>query len=131
MDKTDAAQAEIIPYMHYRDVGAALDWLARVFGFQEEMRHETGRGGLHGEMRFGGQRIMLGSPGDQADMKTPAEIGGSTQGVFVYLQDVAGHHARAVAAGTEVDGAPVDRGYGLTYSVRDLEGHPWYFTQQG
>jgi uncharacterized glyoxalase superfamily protein PhnB len=28
--------AEIIPYIFYRDVPIALDWLARTFGFTEE-----------------------------------------------------------------------------------------------
>ena len=27
---------EIFPYIFYRDVPAALDWLARTFGFTEE-----------------------------------------------------------------------------------------------
>lgn len=41
---------EIIPYIFYRDVPAALDWLARAFGFTEEMRTSTPSGGMHGEM---------------------------------------------------------------------------------
>jgi len=32
---------QIIPYLFYRDVPAALDWLARAFGFTEELRHAT------------------------------------------------------------------------------------------
>ena len=40
---------EIIPYLFYRDVGAALDFLARTFGFKEEMRAGTPSGGMHGE----------------------------------------------------------------------------------
>lgn len=35
---------EIIPYIFYRDVPAALAWLARAFGFTEEMRHATPSG---------------------------------------------------------------------------------------
>jgi uncharacterized glyoxalase superfamily protein PhnB len=30
--------AEIIPYIFYRDVPTALDWLARTFGFTEPPR---------------------------------------------------------------------------------------------
>lgn len=33
---------EIIPYIFYRDVPAALGWLARAFGFAETMRTATG-----------------------------------------------------------------------------------------
>ena len=42
--------AEIIPYIFYRDVPAALDWLTRAFGFAETMRTTTPNGGTHGEM---------------------------------------------------------------------------------
>ena len=50
---------EIIPYIFYRDVPAALEWLARVFGFREDMRVGTPRGGMHGEMSLDGRRIMM------------------------------------------------------------------------
>ncbi|MGH9185737.1 MAG: VOC family protein, partial [Acidimicrobiales bacterium] len=29
----------ITPYLHYEDAGAALDWLSRVFGFDERARY--------------------------------------------------------------------------------------------
>ena len=51
---------EIIPYIFYRDVPAALDWLTRAFGFAETMRTATPSGGTHGEMTLDGQRIMMG-----------------------------------------------------------------------
>jgi hypothetical protein len=41
---------EIIPYIFYRDVSAALEWLTRAFGFAEIMRTTTPNGGTHGEM---------------------------------------------------------------------------------
>ena len=37
-------QTQIIPYIFYRDVPAALDWLAKTFGFKEEMRTGTPKG---------------------------------------------------------------------------------------
>lgn len=126
MDNHPATQAEIIPYVLYRDVPAALNWLARVFGFVEEMRTETPRGGVHAQMLFGGRRLMLGGGGDFG----PPEGAKPTQGVFVYIDDVAAHHAHALAAGAKIDGPPSDHGYGATYTARDPEGHPWYFTQR-
>ena len=48
---------EIIPYLFYRDVPAALDWVARAFGFSEELRHPT-EGGMHAQMTLDRQRIM-------------------------------------------------------------------------
>src|ERR1700733_4095959 len=89
-------KTEIIPYIYYSDVAVALDWLARAFGFTEEMRMPTPSGGMHGEMTLDGQRIMLGQrPGARpASESTPA-----AQGVFVYLADVDAHFERARAAG--------------------------------
>ncbi len=124
-----AESAEIIPYIFYRSVPDALDWLARVFGFAEELRHVNPGGGMHAQMRFGGQRIMLGTSSTVWNLRTPAETGTPTQGVFIYVDDVAAQHARAAAAAANPD-ALADHGYGLTFTVHDLDGHPWYFTQR-
>ena len=51
--------AEIIPYLFYRDVPAALDWLKRAFGFSEHMRTATPSGGMHAEM-LGRQLVRTG-----------------------------------------------------------------------
>src|SRR5262249_6299627 len=53
-------RTEIIPYIFYRDVPAALAWLARAFGFTQEMRHAT-PSGMHAQMKCDGQRIMMGT----------------------------------------------------------------------
>ena len=122
---------EIIPYLFYRDLPAALDWLARAFGFVEEMRTVTPSGGMHAEMSFGGQRIMMGQPtgaAHEAVGSSPLLVGGASMGVFIYLQDVDAHHARAGAAGAAISAPPHDVPYGRTYTARDAEGHPWFFT---
>ena len=119
---------EIIPYLFYRDVPAALDWLACAFGFAEIMRTGTASGGMHGEMSLGGRKIMMGQGAAQARMASPLDAPAVTQGVFVYLADVDAHCARARAAGAEVEKPLEDLPYGRSYTARDLEGHPWFFT---
>ncbi len=119
---------EIIPYLFYQDLPAALDWLARVFGFTEDMRTGTPSGGMHGEMRLGDQRIMMGQGAHQGGLASPRTAGLATMGVFVYLDDVDAHHARASAEGAEIPHPPHDVPYGRTYEARDVDGHPWYFT---
>ena len=49
---TTPSPPQIIPYLFYRDVPAALDFLTRAFGFKEEMRTSTPSGGMHGEASF-------------------------------------------------------------------------------
>jgi uncharacterized glyoxalase superfamily protein PhnB len=118
----------IIPYIFYRDVPAALEFLARAFGFVEEMRNETPSGGMHAQMTLDGQRIMMGQGSKSWGMEPPVALGSATMGVFVYIADVDTHFARAQAAGADIVHPPKDVEYGRTYSVRDLDGHPWFFT---
>jgi PhnB protein len=123
-----AARVEIIPYIFYQDVPAALDWLARAFGFVETMRERTPGGGVHGEMTFGGGVIMMGQGAATKRLLSVSEVGAATQGVFIYLDDVDAHHDRARSAGAQIDRPLEDLPYGRSYTARDLEGHPWFFT---
>ena len=59
----------------------------------------------------------------------PHETKSATQGTFVYLADVDAHYERARAAGAEIVHPPRDESYGRTYTVRDIDGHPWFFTR--
>lgn len=118
---------QIIPYLFYRDIGAALDFLCRAFGFKEEMRTGTPRGGMHGEASFQGQLVMMGQGAHERSLKTPRDAGAATMGVFIYLE-VDKHHEVAKAAGAEIVHPPKDVDYGRTYSAVDPEGHPWFFT---
>jgi uncharacterized glyoxalase superfamily protein PhnB len=125
---TPMSPTEIIPYIFYRDVPNALEWLARAFGFKEEMRTGTPSGGMHGEMSLDGKRIMMGQGAKQWGMVSPNEATMATMGIFIYLDDVDAHYARAQAAGAEIVHPPRDESYGRTYTARDLDGHPWFFT---
>jgi PhnB protein len=120
-------RTEIIPYIFYESVPAALEWLARAFGFVEELRHAT-PSGMHAQMTFDGQRIMMGQGAADWHMASVRETKVATQGVFIYLADVDTHYEHARAAGAEIVHPPKDEPYGRTYTVRDLDGHPWFFT---
>jgi PhnB protein len=119
---------QVVPYIFYRDVPAALDWLTKAFGFVETMREVLPSGGVHGEMTLDGQRIMMGQGAKERGMASVRDTGAATQGVFMYLADVDGHCARARAAGAEIVKPLEDLPYGRSYSARDQEGHPWFFT---
>ena len=62
---------QIIPYLFYSDIPAALDFLTRAFGFKEEMRVGTPSGGMHGEASFKGQLVMMGQGAHERSLKTP------------------------------------------------------------
>jgi uncharacterized glyoxalase superfamily protein PhnB len=72
--------------------------------------------------------VMMGSPGP--DYQNPTKLGGATQLVYVYVDDVDAHHAKAAAQGARILNPPVDQFYGdRTYTLEDPEGHQWTFGQ--
>jgi PhnB protein len=79
-------------------------------------------------MTLDGRLIMMGQGAKEKGMASVRETGTATQGVFIYLADVDAHCARARAAGAEIVRPIEDLPYGRSYSARDLEGHPWFFT---
>ena len=73
---------------------------------------------------------MLGTQSEAMALRTPVALGSATQGVFIYIPEVAAHFDHTVSQGGVVQGEPIDHGYGLTYTAHDLDGHPWYFTER-
>jgi uncharacterized glyoxalase superfamily protein PhnB len=118
----------LCPYLFYEDLPTALDWLGKAFGFTERMRDVRPDGSLgHCEMEFGEAVIMLGSPPNH---KNPAHAGNVTVGLYLHVDDVDAHYARAKGAGADIQGAPEDQPYGVrSYGVLDPEGHQWWFSQ--
>jgi uncharacterized glyoxalase superfamily protein PhnB len=118
----------ITPYLLYEDAAAAIDFLARAFGFEAIRRNETADGGVsHAELRFRGGEIQLGQP---PAPRSPRALGGASVLLYVYVDDVDEHCSRARAAGAEIVDEPADQPYGeRRYHCRDPEGHVWYFAQ--
>ena len=129
----------VIPMIAYEDGFAALEWLARAFGFLEIRRLSGADGQLaHGEMAAGQGLIMLATP--TPDYEGPLKHRASCEraqrwstvpwvidGVLVYVADIDAHFARAKQEGARIlseleDGPPARR-----YRAEDLEGHRWMF----
>src|ERR1035441_6175713 len=102
----------VTPYLLYSDVAAALEYLGRVFGCRETLRFEGPDGRVnHAEMKFPeGGEIMLGDPGDE--YHNPTDLGGTTQMVHVYVDDVDAHCAKARQSGAAIERALADQPYG-------------------
>jgi uncharacterized glyoxalase superfamily protein PhnB len=118
----------ITPYLLYEDAGAALEWLAKAFGFREQERIENADGTVgHAEMEVeGGATIFLGGPG--GGYRSPKRLGTRTAVVYLYVEDVDVHCARAREAEAEIVEEPNDQPYGdRRYAAADLEGQHWYF----
>ncbi len=118
----------ITPYLYYEDVGAALKWLAKAFGFKRYGARMTGPDGRvnHAAMKFGGAIVMMGGPGEK--YKNPRRLGQATQSLYVTVANADTHFARARKAGGKILEEPTDTEYGhRRYGIEDPEGHQWYF----
>lgn len=117
----------VMPYLHYEDSSAALEFLVRAFGFTEKVRMTDDQGRVtHAEVQIGDGVVMLGTP--PGDYENPAKLGSKTQSVYVYVDDVDAHCERAKEAGAKIVSEPEDKFYGdRSYGVADPEGHEWYF----
>lgn len=123
----------------YADAARAIDWLCRAFGFEVQLKVEAEGGKIaHSELVLPGGLISLGDvekPGRDW-RKTPAQAGGCTQALCVYVDDVDAHCARARAAGATIAAEPKTTDYGdgywvdRSYEAIDLEGHHWWFMQR-
>ncbi len=118
----------LCPYLYYEDSAAALEWLARAFGFSERLRTTSADGSIqHAEMVIGDAVIMVGSP---PGYQSAARLGQVTASVYLRVDDVDKHYQRALAAGAGILREPADQDYGeRNYGATDPEGQHWWFAQ--
>ncbi len=120
----------ITPYLLYEDVGGALKFLAKAFGFRKHGHQMSGPDGKinHAAMKLGNDLIMMGYPGPK--YKNPKRLGQATQNLYVNVDDVDKHFERARKAGATILEEPENQFYGhRRYGAADPEGHYWYFAQ--
>jgi uncharacterized glyoxalase superfamily protein PhnB len=117
--------AIVIPVLVYPDVREAVAWLSEAFGFSERLQiGESHRSQL--DVGDGGAVIV----GDVRRNRRPPRAGEVTHSVTVRVDDVDAHCARARAHGARILMEPTDFEYGeRQYSVADLAGHEWTFSQ--
>jgi uncharacterized glyoxalase superfamily protein PhnB len=135
------SEQRVVPMFSYEDVARAADWIAKAFGFTETGRWADDAGRVtHVNMELDGGQIMLGysspeyqSPKHHAEVCAPARAWRETpyvvDGVFVTVDDIDAHYARARAGGATILSELEDNpGIGQRqYRTEDLEGHRWMF----
>ena len=130
MQKTKTVTQVLFPFLRYRDAPGAIDWLAKAFGFEEQIVVPNENGTVaHAQLAVGDGVIMLASArDDELRIKSPHDLGAVSGGIYVYLQDVDAHCERARGAGAEIIRGPEDTDYGSReYTARDIEGYLWSF----
>lgn len=118
--------ADVVPTLRYRDAAAAIKFLQDAFGLVPHLVVPgPGDTVAHAQLGWGNGCVMLGS--DQAG-EGRLDITVGAVGVYLILEDVDAHYARAVAAGAEIERDLRDEEYGgRGYVARDPEGNFWAF----
>ena len=122
----------IVPRLPYENVGAALSFLERAFGFREirTARLLTADDAIHHEMlEFGAGVIGIGPQGHHGAI-SPQSSGIESQYITVHVDEIDAHHQRALASGAEIVSRLHDHLQDYrAYEALDLEGHRWRFLQ--
>lgn len=118
----------ITPYLYYEDLGGALKFLSKVFGFRKCGQTSKDPDGKlnHASMKLGEGIIMMGCPGPK--YKNPKRLKQATQNLYINVDNVDKLFIRARKAGATILEEPVDTFYGhRRFGAEDPEGHQWYF----
>jgi len=123
-----APTATVVPVLIYEDVGEAINWLCRAFGFTERLRH-AGRDGTvsHAQLAIAEGAIMLGRQGDTFRPPRPGEV---SQYVLIHVDDVDRHFEHAKQFGARIVKPLTNMPFGeRLYTTEDHAGHRWTFSQ--
>ena len=117
----------VSPYLAVEDAATAIDYYKKAFGATERVRMEAPDGKIgHAELEIGDSIVMLADPTPQASTKPPHELGGTSAGVFLYVEDVDTVVKRAVDAGATVTMEVADQFWGDRFgTVTDPFGQVW------
>jgi PhnB protein len=115
------------PYLTLDDAAAAIAYYEKAFGAKERVRMDTPDGKVgHAELEIGDSLVMLSDEFPQGSTRSPKELGGTSAGVFMYVEDVDAVVKRAVDAGATVTMEVADQFWGDRFgSIRDPFGHSW------
>lgn len=116
----------LYPAMRFHDAPGAIAFLTKAFGFREEQVIANEDGTIaHAEVSYGPSILMLGS--EREDPLAPGGRAGHGW-IYVAVDEVEAHFARARDGGAEIIAEPYDTDYGSRdYTARDPEGNVWHF----
>lgn len=122
----------VTPQLVVAGANDAVRFYQRVFGADELVRNQAPDGRvMHCELLLNGGRVLLHDEFPESGLYGPLAVGGIPVTLHLYVPDVDGLFAAAVAAGAEPLMAPTDAFWGDRYAiVRDPFGHRWSLATQ-
>jgi PhnB protein len=117
----------VTPYLAFEDAAEAIEYYKRAFGAKERMRMEAPNGQIgHAELEIGDSLVMLADAFPQSTTRPPSELGGTSGGVFLYVEDVDAVVKQATDAGATITMEVADQFWGDRFgSIKDPFGHSW------
>ncbi len=117
----------VTPYLALDDASGAIEFYKQAFGAKERMRMEAPGGKIgHAELEIGDSIVMLADAFPQSTTRPPTELGGTSAGVFLYVEDVDAVVKQATDAGATITMEVADQFWGDRFgSVTDPFGHSW------
>jgi PhnB protein len=117
----------VSPYLAVNDAAEAIEYYKRAFGATERVRMNAPDGKIgHAELQIGDSIVMLSDPFPHASTRPPKELGGTSAGVFMYVEDVDAVVKQAVDAGATIAMEVADQFWGDRFgTVTDPFGHVW------
>ena len=114
-------------YLTVENAAEAIDYYKDVFGAKERIRMEAPDGKIgHAELEIGDSLLMLSDAFPGATSRPPTELGGTTAGAFMYVEDVDAVVKRAVESGATITMEIADQFWGDRFgSISDPFGHLW------
>lgn len=117
----------VTPYLHVRGAAAAIEFYKKVFGAKEKMRMPEGERIAHAEIVIGESHVMLADEYPERNIHAPQPGSSNPVRIMLYLKDVDGAAARAVAEGATLDRPVADQFYGDRLGgIVDPFGHSWF-----
>lgn len=119
----------VLAHLIYDDVGAAIDWLTEVFGFQERtsIRHTDPDGTIsRTQMEVVDSLITLGRPSVHGGSPRT----GVSSMLYVYVDNVDEHYEHTSDHGAPIIAELRTQPWGdRCYQTADPQGHQWTFGQ--
>jgi uncharacterized glyoxalase superfamily protein PhnB len=127
-DVNDEPFQRIVPYLLYADAPAAIDFLCKAFGFEEQFRHPMPDGRVgHAQLAYQGNLVMLASVWAEGGFASPLDLPAVHSQVYCSVDDTDAHYKRAKAAGATITAEPANQHGQRLYRVTDPEGQRWLF----
>jgi PhnB protein len=117
----------ITPYLFIKGAADAIDYYKNVFGAKERMRMPGPNGRImHAELEIADSIVMLSDENPQAGAPSPQTVGGASNSLHVYVENVDTVTRKAVDAGAKLIRPVRDEFYGdRTGTITDPFGQIW------